>query len=302
MRQAAGFLDGPAGHPHVHLTGLHPLPQDREPVPQIQRIRRSGSSRRCRVMPEDGTELGRRELRHLRRAVPTQPHQPLTTLGGHPRPLKDSVQIRPLGRHHHQLGLHPPLRPPGTGRLRQRAVRVQLAQPRPPRETPRAPPAPAPPPRPAPDPAARRTRRHRQTRPHPTSRPARRHRPASSSDGGTGGTNDRHTAASSYGSIVSNMRSILLDSSDTFHPESRCPQRNFDPIIGPKRSPQPAEVAEDQRTRVQAVPSQWKLDAAPGQVDSDRPDVVLADSHDGFDVRRIRLRHTTSSRPNHPSG
>ncbi len=105
--------------------------------------RRHSSGNRCRrsspspisafaapsVIAEHRTELGRCELRHLRRPVPTQPHQPLPTLPDRTRTSQHRMQIRPMHRQPQLLGLHPPLRLLRAGGLRESSIGIQPVQP-----------------------------------------------------------------------------------------------------------------------------------------------------------------------------
>jgi hypothetical protein len=77
--KVTGRLGGFAGHPGPDLTSQYAGPQPREPVSEVQRIG-DQPGRAERGHGKLRTQLGRRELRHLRSALAAKADQAL-----HPR-------------------------------------------------------------------------------------------------------------------------------------------------------------------------------------------------------------------------
>jgi hypothetical protein len=84
--------------------GLHPRPQLREPVAQVEAVG-DQQLRRHRRHPEDGAELGGGELGHPRGAVTAAADQPFPAGGGPVWAFQHAAQVGPLGGQRQLLGL-----------------------------------------------------------------------------------------------------------------------------------------------------------------------------------------------------
>ncbi len=108
--QVAGLAGHEPGIGDLHLQRLHPRPQPRQPVTDVEPVGHQ-LPRGIRRHPEPGTEGGRGELRHQRRALTPEPAGPLTTrclqLPGRDR--LGVVQDRVLHRRPQNLDLGLPL-------------------------------------------------------------------------------------------------------------------------------------------------------------------------------------------------
>ncbi len=133
LAQVLGVRRDLPGPPGLQLPALHPRPQPRQPVPQLQGVpdqQRPG----MRGQAERGPQLTGRELRHLRGAVPGQRHQLLDPLDQEPAQAEPRrgptgqhrMQVRPVRGDREQVRLRPVSSPPAPHRSAQRTRRIQV--------------------------------------------------------------------------------------------------------------------------------------------------------------------------------
>ena len=125
--EPAGLLGDLAAYPRLGQPVAHQLPQLRQPVPKIQSVP-DQHRRRSDRQPQLGTELGRRELGHLRSPVATQTDQPLHPGNRPAHRVQDGVQVSPMRRHLQHLRLRQVDLAGHVGGIDERLGRVERVQ------------------------------------------------------------------------------------------------------------------------------------------------------------------------------